>query len=61
MRSGMGNLMLTHMNKIYFLEMGVIFILYLYVNSSPYLFVCGDDQIIYYPVADDVTGESGDA
>jgi len=57
----MGNLMLTHMNKIYFLEMGVIFILYLYVNSSPYLFVCGDDQIIYYPVADDVTGESGDA
>jgi len=41
--------------------MGVIFILYLYMHSSPYLFVCGDDRIIYYPGADDLTGESGDA
>jgi len=37
--------------KIYqknlFLGMGVILILHSYVHSSPYLFVCGDDRIIY--------------
>jgi len=25
------------------------------------MFVCGDDRIIYYPGADDVAGETGDA
>jgi len=40
--------------------MGVIFILYLYVHSSPYLFVCGDDRITYYLGADDLTSEPGD-
>jgi len=34
---------------------------YIYVHSSSYLFVCGDDQVIYYPGADDVTGEPEDA
>jgi len=41
--------------------MGVILILYSCVHSSPYLFVCGDDRIIYYPEADVLTCESGDA
>jgi len=40
--------------------MSVIY-LHLYVHNSPYLFVCGDDRIIYYPGADDLTGEPGDA
>jgi len=31
------------------------------VHSSPYLCVFGDDRIICYPGADDVTGEPGDA
>jgi len=31
------------------------------VHSSPYLCVYGDDQIICYPRADDVTGEPADA
>jgi len=35
--------------------------IYVYVHNSPYLFVCGDDQIIYYPGADDVSSELGDA
>jgi len=30
------------------------------VHSSPFLCVCGDDQIICYPGADDLTGEPGD-
>jgi len=41
-------------------EFNFIFI-YVYVHSSPYLFVCGNDWIIYYPGADDVTGEPRDA
>jgi len=44
--------------------MGGIFIscIYIYiVHSSPYLCVCGDDRVIYYPGADDVSGEPGDA
>jgi len=41
--------------------MGVIFILYLYVHSSPYLFVYGDDWITCYLGANDLTGEPGDA
>jgi len=41
--------------------MGVILILYSCVHSSPYLFVRGDDQIIYYPGADVLTGEPRDA
>jgi len=34
---------------------------YIYVHSSPYLFVCGDDRMTFYPGADDVSGELGDA
>jgi len=30
------------------------------MHSSPYLYVCGNDRIIYYPRADDLTGEPGD-
>jgi len=43
------------------LGMGIIFNLYLYMHSSPYLYVCGDDRIIYYPGADDLIGEPSDA
>jgi len=35
--------------------------IYVYVHSSPYLFVCDDDWVIYYLGADDVSGEPGDA
>ena len=31
------------------------------MHSSPYLCVCGDDWVIYYPGADDVLGEPGAA
>jgi len=31
------------------------------MHSSPYLCVYGDDQMIRYPGADDLTGEPGDA
>jgi len=31
------------------------------VHSSHPISVCGDDQISYYPGADDVTGGPGDA
>jgi len=41
--------------------MGVIFILYIDVHSSPYLFVCGDDKITCYSGVDDLTGGPGDA
>jgi len=41
--------------------MGIIIDLYLYMHSSPYLYVCGDDRIIYYPGVDDLTSEPGDA
>jgi len=35
---------------------------YIYImHSSPFLCVCGDDQITRYPGADDLTGEPGDA
>jgi len=48
--------------QIFMNGMGNYFILiYVYVNSSPYLFLCGDDRVIYYPGADDVSGEPGDA
>ena len=40
--------------------LGVYFIyIYVYVHSSPYLCVYGDDRVICYPGADDVTGEPG--
>jgi len=32
-----------------------------FVHSSPFLCVCGDDRVICYPGADDVTGGPGDA
>jgi len=41
--------------------MGIIFNLYLYMHSSPYLCVCGDDRIIYYLGVDDLIGEPRDA
>jgi len=31
------------------------------MHNSPYLFICGDDQITCYPGADDITGEPGGA
>jgi len=37
----------------------ISYFIYIYVHSSPYLFVCGDDRVTCYPVADDVTGELG--
>jgi len=36
-------------------------IYFIYVHNSPYLFVCGDDQVTCYPRADDATGEPRDA
>jgi len=33
---------------------------YVYVHSSPYLFVCSDDWVIYHPGADDVSSEPED-
>ena len=44
--------------------MGDIFISCVFliiVHNSPYLCVFGDDRLICYPGADDVTGEPGDA
>jgi len=41
---------------------GIYFIFnYVYVHNSPYLLVCGDDQVTCYPRADNVSGEPGDA
>jgi len=37
------------------------FIFFIYVHSSPYLFVRGDDRITCYLGADNLTGEPGDA
>jgi len=31
------------------------------MHNSPYLCVHGDDRMIRYPIADDLTGEPGDA
>ena len=47
--------------SVNFIGMGIIIDLYLYMHSSPYLYVCGDDRIIYYPGADDLIGEPSDA
>ena len=41
----------------YLFHVSVLYI----VHSSPFLCVCGDDQITRYPGADDVTGGPGDA
>jgi len=41
---------------------GIYFVfIYVYVHSSPYPCVCGDDRITCYPGANDVSGEPGDA
>jgi len=40
--------------------MGIIFNLF-NMHNSPYLCVHGDDRMIRYPGADDLTGEPGDA
>jgi len=42
-------------------RVGVIQIYVYLMHSSPYLFVCGDDRVTYYPGVDDVSGEPGDA
>jgi len=55
-----GNLQLKHIRKIYFLGW-VSYLFYIHMCIAPYLFVCGDDRIIYYPGADDLTSEPGDA
>jgi len=41
--------------------MSYLFYIFVYVHSSPYLCVCGDDRITCYPGADDLTRELGDA
>jgi len=40
---------------------GFIFFIctYIFVHSSAYLFVCGDDRVTCYSGADDVAGEPG--
>jgi len=38
-----------------------LYIYIYFVHSSPFLCVCGDDRVICYPGADDVTGGSKDA
>jgi len=35
--------------------------IYIYVHSSPYLFMCGDDWVTCYLGANDVSDELGDA
>jgi len=42
------------------LEFNFIFI-DVYMHSSPYLFLCGDDRLSCYSGADDLIGELGDA
>jgi len=44
--------------ETYLLHISVYIVI---VHSSSYLCVFGDDRIIFYPGADDVTGEPGDA
>jgi len=51
---------MKYLHKIYFLWDGC-HIYVIYVHSSPYLFVCGDDRITCYPEVDDLIGEPGDA
>jgi len=60
----MGNLkIMKYFSEVSFFRMDDIFILciYIFVHSSPYLCVCGDDQITCYLGADDLTGEPRDA
>jgi len=58
----MGNLkIMKYFSGVIFIGMEGIFIICLSVHSSPYLCVCGDDRVIYYPGADDVSGEPGAA
>jgi len=40
---------------------GYFIFIYLYVHSSPYLFVYGDDRVTCYPGADDVSSGPRDA
>jgi len=35
--------------------------IFIYVHSSPYLFMCGDDRVTCYPGTDDITGGPRDA
>ena len=41
--------------------MGLFHIYFIYVHSSPYFFVCGDDRVTCYPGVNDITGEQEDA
>jgi len=40
---------------------GLFHIYFIFVHTSPYLFVCGDNRVTCYPGADDVTSEPRDA
>jgi len=40
---------------------GLFHIYFIYMHSSPYLFMCSDDQITCYLGADDITDELGGA
>jgi len=60
----MGNLkIMKYFRGVIFVGMVSIFILCIYVYLCiPYpICVCGDDRVIYYPGADDVSGEPGAA
>jgi len=59
----MGNLKTMKYLVMYFWDGWHIYFMYIYyiVHSSLYLCVCGDDRLIYYPGADGVSGEPGDA
>jgi len=63
MRSWLGDLEIMNL-IMYFFGIGETDLIHIYfyiviVHSSPYLCVYGDDRIICYPGADDVTGEPG--
>ena len=60
----MGNLkIIKYFSGVIFIGMEGIFILclYVYLCIAHPICVCDDDQVIYYPGADDVSGELGAA
>jgi len=64
MRSWLGELEIMSFVLILFWVGKHVYLIHIYfyiviVHSSPYLYVYGDDRIICYPGADDVTGEPG--
>jgi len=40
---------------------GIISYLFMFMCIAHPICLCGDDRVIYYPGANDVSGESGDA